>query len=85
MKSLLANAGDMGLIPGLGTEIPYAAGRLSPCATVTEPVLCDKRRHHNEKPSYRSQEESQSLQLETEPPKILEANPRSRSEKLGSN
>ena len=91
MKSLLANAGDMGLIPGLGTEIPYAAGRLSPCATVTEPVLCDKRRHHNEKPSYRSQEESQSLQLEkslctaTEPPKILEANPHSRSEKLGSN
>ena len=91
MKSLLATAGDMGLISGLRPEIPYAAGRLSPRATATEPVLCNKRRHHNEKPSYRSKEENPSLQLEkslctaTEPPRILEANPRSRSEKLGSN
>ena len=33
VKNLPANVGDMGLIPGPGTEIPYAAGQLSPWAT----------------------------------------------------
>ena len=28
-----ANAGDTGLIPGLGTKIPHVMGQLSPCAT----------------------------------------------------
>ena len=32
VKNLPCNAGDVGLIPGLGTKIPYAAGQLSPCA-----------------------------------------------------
>ena len=32
------NAGDAGLIPGLGTKILHAAGQLSPCATTTELV-----------------------------------------------
>ena len=30
------NAGDTGLIPGLGSKIPHATGQLSPCATTTE-------------------------------------------------
>ena len=33
IKNLPANVGDMGLIPGPGTEILYAAGQLSPWAT----------------------------------------------------
>ena len=36
VKNLPANAGDMGLIPGL---IPHAAEQLSLCSTTTEPVL----------------------------------------------
>ena len=32
-----ANAGDMGLIPGLGRS--YDTEPLSPCVTTTEPVL----------------------------------------------
>ena len=34
----LANAGDMGLIPGRGTKIPHATGQLSPHNATTEPV-----------------------------------------------
>ena len=34
----LANAGDMGLIPGRGTKIPCATGQLSPHNATTEPV-----------------------------------------------
>ena len=30
LKSLACNAGDLGLIPGLGTKIPLAEGQLSP-------------------------------------------------------
>ena len=33
-----SNAGDAGSIPGRGTEIPHAAGQLSPCAATTEHV-----------------------------------------------
>ena len=36
VKSLPANAGDMGSIPGPGTKIPHATGQLSLHATVTE-------------------------------------------------
>ena len=36
LKNLPANAGDTGLIPGLGTGIPHAAGQLSPCTSSTE-------------------------------------------------
>ena len=39
VKSLPANAGDMGSIPGPGTKIPHVMGQLSLCATVPEPVL----------------------------------------------
>ena len=52
-----ANAGDMGLIPGLGTKIPHALGQLSLCSATTEPVLCNKRSHHNEKASTATGEE----------------------------
>ena len=31
-----ANAGDVGSIPGQGTEIPHASGQLSPCAITSE-------------------------------------------------
>ena len=48
------NAGDMGLIPGLGAP---AVGQLSLRAATTEPVLCNKRSHCNEK-------EAHGLQLE---------------------
>ena len=31
VKNPLANGGDSGSIPGLGTKIPHATGQLSPC------------------------------------------------------
>ena len=34
--SLRADAGDIGLIPGPGTEIPHAMEQPGPCATATE-------------------------------------------------
>ena len=36
--NLPARVGDVGLIPGQGTEIPLAISQLSPCTTVTEPA-----------------------------------------------
>ena len=42
VKSSLANAGDMGLIPGPG-RFPPAMEELSPCATTTEPMLLSPR------------------------------------------
>ena len=39
VESLPCNSGDVGLIPGRGTMILYAAEKLSPQATTTEPVL----------------------------------------------
>ena len=38
VNNLPSNAGDVGLIPGWRTKILHAAGRLSPCATTTEPM-----------------------------------------------
>ena len=38
VKNLPANAGSMGVIPGLRTKIPHAPGQLSPCATTREPA-----------------------------------------------
>ena len=58
----------MGLILGL-RKIPRAAKQLSPCTATTkplscilkpmclEPVLCNKRSHHDEKPTHCSEEE----------------------------
>lgn len=37
-KNLSSNAGDMGLIPSQGTNIPHALRQLSPSTTTTEPV-----------------------------------------------
>ena len=45
VKNPPCNAGDMGLIPGRGTRIPYAAGQLSPHTTAREPVCCNYRAH----------------------------------------
>ena len=36
VKNPPSKAGDVGLIPGQGTNILHAAGQLSPCATTTE-------------------------------------------------
>ena len=36
VKNLPSNAGDKGLIPDQGTNIPHAAGQLSPCTTARE-------------------------------------------------
>ena len=36
VKNLPCNAGDTGLIPGLGTKIPHAEEQLIPSATTTE-------------------------------------------------
>ena len=47
MKNPPADAGDMRSFP---RKIPHATGKLSPCAL--EPVLCNKRSHHNEKPTH---------------------------------
>ena len=38
VKNLPSNAGDAGSIPGQGTNIPHAAGQLSPHATTREPT-----------------------------------------------
>ena len=37
VKNLPSNAGDAGSIPGRGTKIPHAAGKLSLCSTVKDP------------------------------------------------
>ena len=36
VKNPPCNAWDMGLIPGLGTKITHAKGKVSPCAATTE-------------------------------------------------
>ena len=61
VKKPPANAGDMGLIPGLGDPTCCRAAKPL-CATTIEPkclepVLCNKRRHCNEKPSNHSDDE----------------------------
>ena len=53
LRSCLPNAGDTGLIPGLGK--PHAAGQLSPCTTATEAWA----------PRARAPQREQPLQWET--------------------
>ena len=36
VENLPSNAGDEASIPGWGTKISYASGKLSPCATTRE-------------------------------------------------
>ena len=49
VENLPAKAVDRGLIPGLGTKIPYTTGQVSTCITATEAseslelILCIKR------------------------------------------
>ena len=56
VKNLPSNAGDTGLIPALGRlHMPWgnSACILQPLNLRTlEPVLCNKRSHCNEKPTY---------------------------------
>ena len=43
VKNLPSNAGDVGLIPGLGTKIPHDTRQLSPCNTTGEkPAQCNE-------------------------------------------
>ena len=47
VKNPAFNAGDLGLILGGGTKIPYASGQLSPWSMTTEPkhpAACDPSR-----------------------------------------
>ena len=58
VNSSLAIAGDMGLIPG---KIPHARQQLSPSTATAEPrhrepVLCNERTHHSEKPTHHNYE-----------------------------
>ena len=50
VKNPPANVRDMGSIPGPGTKISHAAEQINPCATTTEPVLCNNRSHCSQKP-----------------------------------
>ena len=54
VKTLPANAGNTGLIPGPG-GFPMLWGSQARGATNTEPMLCNRRNHHNEKPRHHSQ------------------------------
>ena len=45
VKNPPSNAGDVGLIPGRGTKIPYVAGQLSPCMQLLSP--CTTSGHRN--------------------------------------
>ena len=42
VKNPPANAGDTGLIPGLGTEIPYALRQLSLCRERVAPLTTNR-------------------------------------------
>ena len=42
-KNPPANAGDLGLIPSWGTEIPHATGQLSPSGTTGEACVLQQR------------------------------------------
>ena len=68
VKNLPASGGDMGSIPGPG-RFRMWCGQLSPCTTTAEPmclepVLCNKRSHHNEKCAPNLESRSHLLQLE---------------------
>ena len=59
-KNPPANAGDTGLIPGLGRSYVWQnnnapAPQLLRLHTL-EPMLCNKRSHHNEKPVHCNEE-----------------------------
>ena len=43
VKDLPSKAGDSGLIPGWGTKIPHAAGKLSLCATTRKGYVLQQR------------------------------------------
>ena len=61
INDLSCNAGDMDLIPGLGSKIPHAVGQLSLCAAIRSPwavttelghsATREKPTHHNEEPA----------------------------------
>ena len=66
VKNLPSTAGDVGLIPGWGTKIPYTMEQLSPCAATTEP-------------SSHNQREAQGLQQRPSTAKIKKQTPRKRA------
>ena len=62
VKNLPYNAGDMGLIPGLGTKIPHALEPLIPWATTTEAHALEPMLFHKRSPCTTTREKP--LQLE---------------------
>ena len=48
VKNPHANAGNTGSVPGQGIKISYTSGQLS--LSALEPMLCNKRSYHSEKP-----------------------------------
>ena len=71
-KNPLANAGDMGSIPGPETKIPHALGQLSWCIWRLSPWSATREAtDHNEKPVVFSRE---SLRASSEDPAQPETN-----------
>ena len=50
VKTLPANAGDTGLIPGTGTKIPHARGKLSVVPQLLKPTRARTHAPQQEKP-----------------------------------
>ena len=53
IKNPPSKAGDVGLIPGLGTKIPYAVKQLRPCAAAARETHMSQKKepvHHREIP-----------------------------------
>ena len=46
IKNLPSSAGDIGLIPGGRTKMPYSVRQLSPWATTGEATCCNKEPQH---------------------------------------
>ena len=55
-KNLPVNAGDTGSITG-PEKMPNAVGQRRPCASTTEPMLCNKRSHCSGKPIHHNEEQ----------------------------
>ena len=55
VKNLLSNAGDVGLIPGLRTEIPYAIRQLNPRNTTREVCAPQQRSNSVKKENYKGE------------------------------
>jgi len=69
VKTLPANAGDTSLIPGTGTKIPHARGKLSVVPQLLKPTRAGHMLHSREATALRS---PRSVTREQPPPAGLE-------------